>query len=201
MGTDCEQSGGGLITDVVVRAFIAIEIPENVRAALRGLLERLRGTPGRIGWVKPENIHLTLRFLGDVETDRVDRLAAILADACKDVAPFSVAVRGAGAFPNLRRPGVLWVGCSPADGALEAVQLAAEDAARAVGLPPDDKAFHPHLTIARIKDSRTAAAVIEGFERERAFDAGEFQVHGVSLFSSQLTPHGPLYARERELPF
>ena len=195
-----------------LRTFIAIELPEPVKEALHGLNGRLRDSGARATWVKPENMHLTLRFLGEVEAERVEKLAAILTDACQGKPPFTLAVRGIGAFPNPRKPEVIWAGAEPLEGPLAEVRIAAENAARAIGLPPDDKAFRAHLTLARLRDRRAAKALEVGgwtvgsrlreyLERERDFAAGEFTVRSVSLFSSELTPHGPVYRRLEEFPF
>ena len=184
-----------------MRTFVAIEMPQQVLDALRGLSDRLRASGSRVSWVKPENMHLTLRFLGDVDEEHIDRLAAILCEAYKGMIPFAASVRGTGAFPNMRRPSVIWVGVEPFEGGLATVQTAAESAARAIGLPPEDKTFHPHLTLARIKDAREARPLMDLFACERDFHAGDFTVAGVSLFCSQLTPHGPIYRRLREFDF
>ena len=184
-----------------MRTFVAIELPESVKEALHALSGRLRESGGRVSWVKPENMHLTLRFLGEVDDEHVERLSAILADAYRGSAAFPLAVRGTGAFPNPRRPDVIWVGAEPLEGALAEVQAAAESAARAIGLPPDDKIFRAHLTLARIRDRRAAKPLMECLEMERDFAGGEFTVGSVSLFSSELTPHGPIYRRLREFAF
>jgi 2'-5' RNA ligase len=184
-----------------MRTFIAIELPEAVKTSLGALVDRLRGAGVRVSWVKPESMHLTLRFLGDIDAEHVDQLRAILHDAYKGIVPFTLSVRETGAFPNPRRPSVIWVGVEPLEGGLATVQMAAESAARAIGLPPEDRPFHPHLTLARIKDSGTAGPLMACFEQERGFDAGDFAVGSVSLFSSQLTPHGPIHRCEQEFPF
>jgi len=184
-----------------VRAFLAIEIPESIRSALTALSARLRAADVRASWVKPENIHLTLRFLGDIETDDAERLGEMLAADLQGIGPFPVRVRGTGAFPNPRRPSVVWVGMEPFEGPLAQVQSAAEQAARAIGLDPESKAFHPHLTLARIRDGRAAGPLVRLLIQEHEFDAGEFIVEGATLFSSQLNPKGAIYRRIREFLF
>jgi 2'-5' RNA ligase len=184
-----------------MRTFIAIELPQAIQDALRALTVRLQPSGGRVSWMHAENIHLTLRFLGEVDAEHVEGLAAILSDAYRGVTPFPLRVRGVGAFPNWRKPNVLWVGTEPLEGGLELVQTAAESAARAIGLPPESKPFHPHLTLVRVKDARTVGPLVESLQAEANFDAGEFQASGVTLFSSELRPKGPVYQRLREFPF
>jgi len=204
-----------------MRSFVAVELPEPILEAVGQLSGRLRASGARATWVKPENMHLTLRFLGEVDEDNINRLKAILSDSYRGMSPFTLSVRGVGAFPNMRRPSVVWVGAVEAREAarsqvelgnervlgneraqaIETAYLAAESAARAIGLAPEEKAFHPHLTLARIRDAREAPPLVACLERERDFCAGDFTVHSVSLFSSRLTPHGPIYQRLEEFTF
>ena len=184
-----------------MRAFIAVELPEAIHAALEDLKVRLRDAGVRASWVKGGNIHLTLRFLGDIDEDQAARIIDMLGREYAPVRPFVLQVRGVGAFPNARRPSVLWVGCEPSEGPLERVQQAAETAARAVGLAPEAKAFRPHLTIARVKDWRAAGPVSDALDHAQDFDAGDFDAAGVALFRSRLTPAGAVYERLKEFHF
>jgi len=184
-----------------IRSFIAIEIPDAAKESLVALSARLRTSDVRATWVNHGNMHLTLRFLGEIDLDRIEKLAASLESAYQGRAPFSLHIQGTGAFPNPRKPSVIWAGLEPLEGALAEVQAIAERAARDIGLPPDDKTFRAHLTLARIRDARTAQPLITRLIQEQDFDAGEFEVHGVSLFSSQLTRQGPIYQRLREFFF
>ena len=184
-----------------MRTFIAIELPDVVHAALEDLKGRLRGAGVRASWVKAGNIHLTLRFLGEIDEGQSARIVDMLESEYGEVRRFVLQVRGVGAFPNARRPSVLWVGCEPAEGPLERVQQAAETAARSVGLAPEAKVFRPHLTLARVKDWRSAGPVSEALDREQDFDAGEFEAVGVALFRSRLMPSGAVYERLREFRF
>jgi 2'-5' RNA ligase len=184
-----------------VRTFIAIELPAEVREDLGALVERLRASGARLTWVRPEAMHLTLRFLGDVEPEPLERLREILAEAYAAQSRFELSVRGLGAFPNIRRPSVLWAGVASSDDALARVQQAAERAAQAIGLPPETKAFHPHLTLARVKVASEASKVLPEWEREQGYDAGTFPAEGVTLFSSTLTPRGAVYRPIQEYSF
>lgn len=181
-----------------MRTFIAIELPPAIGSALAALIERLRRSGVRAAWVRPENIHLTLRFLGEIDEASANRLGERLALSYQDVKPFHLFVRGAGVFPNLRRPAVLWAGVEPLEGGLRQVQSIAESGAAFIGLAAEARLFNPHLTIARIRDPREAGSLDEYIASERGFDGGAFHVAGVSLFSSQLTPKGPVYRRLRE---
>ncbi|MBI4559165.1 MAG: RNA 2',3'-cyclic phosphodiesterase [Candidatus Hydrogenedentes bacterium] len=184
-----------------MRTFIAIELPETVKVALCELSERLRHVPVRASWAKPEAMHLTLRFLGDLESGKLAPLFENLAAEYSGTRPFELKVRSTGAFPNLRHPSVLWVGVEPPDGPLATVQNVAEQAARAIGLSAEKNRFHPHVTIARIKDEAGSNRLVSLLLKEKEFEGGAFPVNGVSLFSSQLTPHGPIHQRLKEFPF
>ncbi|HUW61834.1 MAG TPA: RNA 2',3'-cyclic phosphodiesterase [Candidatus Bathyarchaeia archaeon] len=184
-----------------MRTFVAIEVPGFIHAALEELKGRLRGAGVRASWVKPGNIHLTLRFLGEIDADQAAGLVDMLEIEYASIRPFVLQVCGVGAFPNARRPSVLWVGCEPAEGPLERVQQAAETAARAVGLAPAAKGFRAHLTVGRVKDWRAAGPVADALDQAKDFDAGEFEASGVALFRSRLMSTGAVYERLREFRF
>jgi 2'-5' RNA ligase len=184
-----------------VRAFVAIEAPESVRGPLTGLMNRLREAEVRVSWTRPENLHLTLRFLGDVPPETLDRIGEMLAVRYRDEAPFPLEVRGAGAFPNTRRPGILWAGVEPLEGPLAQVQEAAETEAQEAGLPGEGRPFHPHVTLGRVRGERQARRLQPLLEREARFDGGGFLASSAALITSQLTPGGPIYRCVRPLPF
>lgn len=181
-----------------MRAFAAIEVPDSLKEALGALRDRFRRSGAHASWVRDDNMHLTLRFLGELSQAEVEAFSEQFRAACGACAPMRLRIRGAGAFPNTRRPSVLWAGVEVLAGDLRAVQTRAETAARTIGLSAEPKPFHPHITIARIRDARQAAPLIEALEAARDFEAGEFTAASVSLFSSELKPGGPVYRRVRE---
>ncbi len=181
-----------------MRTFIAIQLPEEIKEVLEELSGRLRKSGARANWVNPANVHLTLRFLGEISPEQVERIADLLAEGYSGTARFEVRVAGVGAFPNSHRPAVIWAGVGPLEGGLGRVQAVAEQAACAIGLAPEKRPFHPHLTLARIKDPQQGKRLIPYLEREESSYGGAFIVSGVSLFSSTLRPQGPLYQCLRE---
>lgn len=181
-----------------MRAFVAIELPRETRVALGALQNRLRAEPARASWVAPDNIHLTLRFLGEITSEAEEGIAAELRARYAAMAPLTLAPRGLGYFPNARRPSVLWVGVDVLAGNLEQVQEAAETAARHAGLPPESKPFRAHLTLARFRDPREAAQLRGAVEAAQAFAADAFEAAHVSLFRSELLPRGAKYTRLHE---
>lgn len=182
-----------------IRAFLAIEPDDAVRAEVARLLRRLKSLPGRVSWVRPENVHLTLRFLGNVDQAFIDAYVQRLAPAFARFPPFQARVRGLGVFPNPRRPSVIWTGLETEDDTLLRLQQLAEAAARDVGLTPERRRFVAHLTLGRIRSPKVKPHLDAVVEEEANFEAGAFNVDTVSLFSSELTPHGARYTRLREL--
>ena len=183
-----------------MRAFLAIELPDAVREAIESLIQRLRQSHARVRWVKSQNMHLTIRFLGEIEPSGVDGLASCMQQACDTIEPFTLAIKGTGAFPNLRRPAVIWVGAECGQPGLIQCRHAADAAASAIGVSPEKQAFKPHLTLARIPDPREGSRLFDAINAEHAFQGGAFQVDAVALFSSRLLPGGPVYQREHVFP-
>ena len=183
-----------------MRAFFAIELPGTVKAPLVSIRDRLRRSGAKASWVHPDNMHLTLRFLGDVTQESADQITEILRASLQACAPITLAVRGVGAFPNLKRPSVVWAGLEVLSGDLVTMQSLIEDVSRTIGLPKEEKAFHPHVTLGRIKDSRQLGSLLEDIAAMKDFDGGDFTAVHVSLFSSELTPSGPVYRLLQEFP-
>lgn len=174
------------------RLFIAIELPE----AVKDQLVKLRADiPGAL-WVKPNGYHLTLRFLGDgIETARLHAIREALQAVQSQ--PFSMRLRGVGRFPpNARRAArVLWVGVT-APPALDALYRQVESAVVRVGFPPEDRDFHPHITLARLKLFKPEPKVDRFLEQHQAFRTAEIVVTEFFLFSSVLTPQGSIYEKQ-----
>lgn len=181
----------------VVRVFIAIELSESLQKGLReigGVLQtKLKGQPLR--WVPVENIHLTLKFLGDVSTANLNMIAEILRNQANACAKFDMAVGGLGVFPNARRPRVVWVGVEAAGGLMQLQQRIETEMSR-LGYPGERRAFSPHLTLARVQpkaSSGQARQIGEILTAAAAEQVGEMQVERVTLFRSQLKRSGAEY--------
>jgi 2'-5' RNA ligase len=175
-----------------VRLFVALELPESHRASLADVCER--GRRGGVRWVAAENVHLTLKFLGEVDEGLAPDVEEALAGVAEAARPFALALEGGGCFPNERSPRVIWVGV--AEGAEEASRLAAEveRALKPLGFAPEKRRFRPHLTIGRPKDPRAAAtATAEKIEQLRGYGAPAAEVRGLALIKSTLTSEGAVY--------
>jgi RNA 2',3'-cyclic 3'-phosphodiesterase len=182
------------------RAFIAVDLSPEIRMEIEALVARLRRMPGQecMRFVSASGIHLTLRFLGDIPAEMGDRLEEALERAAAARTAINVRIRGAGCFPDLRRPRVIWVGLEEPRGELTALQRAIEAECVALGLPVEDRPFSPHLTLGRVRRESGADAasfVRSVLEHEQAVDLGEMTVDSVHLFRSDLRPTGAEYRR------
>ena len=176
-----------------IRAFIAIEIPTNIAEELEGAKQSLatRLKNGEVKWVKSENIHLTLRFLGNVHVSKLPSIYKSLDQAAALTHPFSLELGAVGCFPNPRRPRVVWIGLKGDLDLLSAIQKQVEQALIPLGWDPEDRRFHPHLTLGRVKDSR--ALVEARFPWGEEITSGSFNVDQIHLAESQLLPTGAVY--------
>lgn len=187
-----------------IRAFIAIELPNPLKASLMELQGRLKEqTPPRaVRWVRPEDIHLTLKFLGQTPVDRIEGIVRALSSACAPFSPFTYSVGGLGCFPNLRRPRVIWVGVQEPTSALSRLQGAIEGACAELGFQRERRAFHPHLTLGRLRDrvpAQERRAIGELIQRAEAASLGAGAAKGISLIRSDLRPTGAVYTTLREI--
>ncbi len=180
------------MTDIL-RLFVAVGVPDEVRDNLARFQVELRQADPDYRWVQPENFHLTLRFLGDVSRGRVEPLAQHLRWAAADQSPFQFLLAGAGAFPSLGRPRVLWAGVDQGRGRLEELAQAVEAAVEEAGFPPDKRRFSPHLAVARARGQPRGGPVSDRLRsaRERVF--GRIDCREMILMSSQLKRGGPVY--------
>ncbi|HEX7588958.1 MAG TPA: RNA 2',3'-cyclic phosphodiesterase [Anaerolineae bacterium] len=187
------------MTDTI-RSFIAIELEEEHRRALSDLQARFQRDRAAsfVRWVAAESIHLTLKFLGDVDATAMPALQRTVADACAGIAPFTLSLNGAGAFPNTRRPNVIWVGMG---GQVECTALLAQrldDACAAMGMARDDRPFSPHLTLGRVKrEAKLEERQLVGrlIDLAAVGELGWLNVSRVSMMKSELRRSGSIYTR------
>ena len=174
-----------------MRAFIGIEVTDELRAALTDAQKKLARCPARVKWVHPENVHLTLKFLGDVDEPTVGRVKAAMADTAGG-GPFAFAVQGLGIFPPRGTPRVIWAGVSDGADAATKLQARLEDALRPIGFG-NERSFVPHLTIGRVKDPKGARELTAMVERDANKRFGLCTAAEMVLFESTLTPQGAIY--------
>jgi 2'-5' RNA ligase len=182
-----------------VRCFIAIELPEEVKAGLTRLQAKLKsGNQCPVKWVDPYSVHLTLKFLGNVDADRISQITAALAEAAQGVSPFHLEIKGLGVFPNLRQVQIAWVGVSGDLDKLLRLQQRIESNLSRLGFAPEPRAFTPHLTLARVRDQSSPderqklGQLISSTKFEAAYS---FPVDSTRLMRSQLTREGAIYSQ------
>ncbi|GAB4480871.1 MAG: RNA 2',3'-cyclic phosphodiesterase [Anaerolineales bacterium] len=180
-----------------VRAFLAIAIPPAIQLSLAEHIARLQKmSGGSVRWVPAENIHLTLKFLGEVENARLEALQNALSQACAAQPAFEISVGGLGAFPSLHRPRVLWAGVQ-APPALAELHQKVEQAAAGAGFPAEAQSFSAHLTLGRVREPigsislNTLRAVLAATRIE---SLGAAPVDFIHLYRSELLPNGPRYS-------
>ncbi|MCB0219477.1 MAG: RNA 2',3'-cyclic phosphodiesterase, partial [Chrysiogenetes bacterium] len=202
------------------RAFIAVELPPAARAFLvrvqeylvKGGLEKELGREGRPVWSRPETLHLTLRFLGDITEKQAKQVAAAMDATGAAQAGFALRVAGIGGAPKPRAPRVLWAELQESAG-LMALEAALSDRLEALGFARETRPWHPHLTLARVKwrkNPRTMSQYVtqlyedafnEAMREEKGVDfVPVFEVYTYSLFGSRLTPEGPIHTKRHETP-
>jgi len=184
-----------------LRAFIAVEIPGEIRDSIADIRRRLKKTGADARWVKTQNMHLTLRFLGnDVPRETVDAIGAMLHNRLGSVEQFKITIAGLGAFPNAAEPRVVWLGIQPSDGPMPALRDAVESAVEEAGWPRDDRRFAAHLTLGRIKSQSGIGKLRRLLESGRNDPVGSTIVDSVALIRSNLTPSGPVYQTLTTVP-
>ncbi len=183
-----------------MRLFVAVELPESIKEAVRALQEPLRRFGAAVSWTRPAGLHGTLKFLGEVAPEREAEIGAALAPVAAH-APFELSVRRLGVFPGWSGPRVIWLGLEPAEPHFAAVYRTIEDAVAPLGFPRETRPFHPHLTLGRVRERRGLDALIEHLRaRADGTDLGAFAVPDVILFQSVLRPDGAVYTALRRYP-
>jgi 2'-5' RNA ligase len=184
-----------------IRAFLAIEPPEEILQTVIRLQEKLkREIRGRLSWTRPGGQHLTLKFFGDVSTGDVDSIARAVQNRLQSGTALNLKIAELGVFPDARKPRVLWCGTSGDVEKLAVLQKQLDADFSGIGFPKEDRPFRAHLTLARIKDPREVSGLNEALAKQTAFSAGEFSVRELILFQSKLTPQGALYTRLATFP-
>ena len=176
----------------MIRLFVAIPLPEDIRERLKSLCCGLKGAK----WIKPENMHLTLRFIGEVRNDVASDLDAALSDV--RLPGFDLALNGVGNFSRGKRPHALWAGVGKSE-PLEALRVKVETTLARAGLEPEERKFSPHITLARLKDANRGR-VEEFVAGADAFRAGPFRANRFALYSSFLASKGAIYIEEASYP-
>lgn len=177
-----------------VRCFISIEPTDKIKKRLKPEIDRLTATAPLVKWVSADNLHLTLRFLGDTDESLIPNIGRSMLKTIESHRRLHIKVKGLGAFPNLKNPHIAWIGMENST-QLDALQKDIESAVRLLGFAPDDKLFKPHLTIARIRSPQGITELVKELSAGKDEDFGIMEVDSVCLMKSELSPSGPKYER------
>ncbi|PIQ88836.1 MAG: RNA 2',3'-cyclic phosphodiesterase [Candidatus Omnitrophica bacterium CG11_big_fil_rev_8_21_14_0_20_42_13] len=179
-----------------MRTFIAIELSKELQNKLNFLEDKLKHNSADVKWVKPENIHLTLKFLGNTGEEKLEPIKKILDNLAVRFKKFSLEISGLGAFPGLKSPRVIWIGSNVINDnqniILNMVKILDEELEK-LGFPKEKKRFHAHATIGRVRSSKNMQILKESLEKNIKFKAGILEANKISLIQSTLTPSGSIY--------
>jgi RNA 2',3'-cyclic 3'-phosphodiesterase len=180
-----------------IRTFIAVELSEEVKRTLSLLQDKLKsGSHAPVRWTDPGGTHLTLQFLGYIDSGLTGRITSAMADAASGIHPFHLSVGGMGVFPDPRRVRVIWVGLTGDLEIITSLQKRIESAMKPLGFTPESRAFTPHLTLGRVRDEagqEERQGLGQLVTRTTVEIENRLEVNSVHLFRSQLRPQGPLY--------
>ncbi len=187
-----------------IRSFIAIELPDTLKGELAHLQAQLKaGRYPSVKWVDPDSIHLTLKFLGNIDTSKIEEITAAMAEVARGISPFHLEVNQLGAFPNSRRVQVIWVGINGQVDHLRQLQQRLESRLAPLGFPPESRQFKPHLTLARLRQWASAeerSALGQLIANTSLTANYAFPVDTIHLMKSQLTREGAIYHRISSAP-
>ena len=178
-----------------VRTFIAIEIPKTVISKIRELQDAIKASGFKIRWVRAENIHLTLKFLGDIEESKIVEIAEAVSKTAEEHSPISLKAKGIGVFPGIKRPRVLWVGLAGQLEALVKLQTTLDENSIVLDFPREKRPFKGHLTMGRIKDRIDVKKLGDALMAFRGFESETFTAGQIILYKSELTPSGAVYTK------
>jgi len=195
MGLRVERRPGG---PGGIRCFVAVDLAADVVAAIETVVAPIRQVGGDVRWVAKENLHVTLKFLGQISEARVDAVRAALSRCAKLRAPFEVTAMGLGAFPNQRRARVVWVGLDGPE--LGALSCGVDEELAGEGFPREARATIPHITIGRVRSPRGWERVLAAMRPYWENSFGKSRVDEIVLYRSDLRPEGPLYMALERLP-
>jgi 2'-5' RNA ligase len=179
-----------------MRIFIAIDLPNEIRKELKELQRTLRPLTTSARWVAPESIHITLKFIGEVPDKRIEEIDGELSGLTWK--PFTVSVRGVGFFPGSRSPRIFWAGMEAPT--MQSLTEKLDSRMERLGFEKEKRAFRPHITLARARNSRIDSGLVSAVANYAEHDFGSFTVDRIFLFQSMLKPTGATYNKVKEYP-
>ncbi|MFH2011275.1 MAG: RNA 2',3'-cyclic phosphodiesterase [Pseudomonadota bacterium] len=178
-----------------IRSFLAIELPKEIISGLSEIQNGLKSSLSQVKWVRPESIHLTLKFFGNIEEKIVGEISQVLEKVTAKTSSFVIDVKDIGVFPDISRPRVIWVGAESIGNVLNILQKETEDSLKKIGFKPEERKFSAHLTIGRVKSLKEKRQLIEQIVKLKGYEVGSFRVENLFLFKSDLRPTGAIYTK------
>lgn len=176
-----------------VRLFVAVEITGEIRKKLAEFQDELKKVDADVGWVAPENIHITLKFIGALDEEKIEAVTTVIRDSVIHIKPFDLDCTGAGTLPTEKNPRVIFADVIDAGGILAKIHERLDNQFMALGVEHEDRKFTAHLTVGRIKTRRNVRKLIERIYSYNGFNFGPELVTQVVLMKSDLSPEGPIY--------
>ena len=180
-------------TEGMLRTFIAVSIPDSIRDLIGRFQSTLRSYGGNVKWVRPNSLHRTLKFLGDVHRSRIESIARTITAGVDNFGAFTVSISGTGTFPNDRRPRVLWIGFTEGKESLVTLANRSDIALSEIGFKRETRPFSPHLTLGRVRSPKGIDSTVDAMH-QTGFDGGSFEVNDVFVMRSELKPTGAVYS-------
>ena len=181
----------------IMRAFIAIELPAQIKKVLAGVQNELKTSLPKISWVQPDNLHLTVKFLGEITDTQANGVRELMAAALKTTPPFTINLSQLGAFPDLRRPRIIWAGSWETPAQLDQLVQKIQSGCLSLKIPLETRIYKTHVTLARIKNpvrETILAAALKAAQNTFAAQALKINFKGITLFQSVLNAGGPIYS-------
>jgi 2'-5' RNA ligase len=175
-----------------MRLFVAVHLPGEIKDRLALLQDRLRRAQADVSWVRPGGLHITLKFLGEVEPKRSDRIRLALREVAQGVTPFSLEVAGTGTFGG-RIPRVVWAGVQRGSEPLTGLARRVDDSLGHVGFPKEKRGFNAHFTLGRVRSSRNVEPLLAALNEKPAEEFGTASVDWIALMQSELNPSGAIH--------
>ncbi len=175
-----------------MRTFVAIELPRELTSQIDQLQAVLRKTGADVSWVKSQNVHITLKFLGEVKEEKIEDVYQVTELSVKGIRKFQVNLQGLGGFPNLKRPRVIWIGVEKGKEVLAELYPKVEEEFSKIGFPKENRDFTPHLTIGRVKSLKNLDRLASEINKT-SFQTEEFEIKEVVVMKSTLLPTGAVY--------
>jgi len=183
-----------------IRSFIAIEVPQPLQARMGELQRELKRVEADVKWVRPGSIHLTLKFLGTVSEEVLEKVSLAISPVISSWEPFDLRINGLGCFPSSRNPRILWLAIDRGSEQVSSLQETIEKKTAAISLPSERRPFKPHLTIGRVRSLKGKGALVQAIETDQNIEIGAFQAKEVILFQSELTPAGAVHTKLKIFP-